>query len=202
MDDLNTQINDQQKRSFPLIKVIFVGLGLILLAEVVYAVWVLKSSVPASPAPPVTQTITSSLPTISLNAAKVNFAVNETVAVAVLIDSGNKNLTGVDLIVKFDPKVLEATPGGLIKGKILDEYPLMTVDQNKGIISISGVSNTENGFKGTGLFATINFKAKTPGQTLVTIDFQKGLSTDSNLVETSTSGDILEQVNNLELEIK
>lgn len=184
------------------VKIIFVSLGLILLAEVVYAVWVLKSSVPASPAPSVTQTITPSLPTISLNASKADFAVNETVAVAVLIDSGNKNLAGVDLIVKFDPKVLEATQGGLVKGRIFDEYPLVSADQTRGTISISGVNSAGSGFKGTGQFAAINFKVRAAGKTKLTVDFEKGSTTDSNLVDTDTSKDILEQVNDLELEIK
>ncbi|MBI2329984.1 hypothetical protein HYU94_01190 [Candidatus Daviesbacteria bacterium] len=187
------------KKPFPTIKVIFAILGLILLGEVIYAVIVLKSPVAAPPPAPTTV----SQPTvgrISLDAPKTKYQLAEIIPVSVMIDTGSNTIDGVDFIVKF-PKILEATQGGLIKGTILDEYPLMSVDASKGLISISGVNST-GGFKGIGQFAVINFKAKKTGQSSLIVDFQKDSTIDSNLVETDTSKDILEQVDNLEIEVQ
>lgn len=214
MDNLNNDTNsfnskdffEKVKKNFSGPKVIFAVLGIVVLFEAVYAIRSITSPVsPASPSPlPVRKVNTQLTPAkISLSASKTSFKVNEAVPVSVMVDTGGRTIDGVDLIVKFDPKILEATAGGLIKGKILDEYPLKSVDINKSLIYISGVSNSKNGFGGTGQFALINFKAKSAGRTSLTIGFIKnGETTDSNLVEIGASKDVLDQVNNLELEVQ
>lgn len=205
MDELNIQQNNQVEKPgaqirnlFSLPKFIFAVLGLILLVELIYAIRVLTL-----PAPPVAvrTPVLLKVGTILLNAPKNTYRVNEVIPVAVNIDTGLRIVDGVDVVIHYDPKVLEATSGGLFKGRILEEYPVMSVDANKGLISISGISNLQNGFKGMGEFATVNFKAKTiVSGTPLTVDFTgKDSTVDSNLVEASTSNDILEQVVNLEL---
>lgn len=215
MDDLNVAINRQPggqqigkkiKTFLSLPKAIFLILGIILLIELIYAVRVLIIPVP-TPRPvnsAVNQVVTQhKAGRISLVASKKIYRVNEVVPVSVLVNTGGSMLDGVDLIVHFNPKILQATPAGLVKGKILDDYPTLAVDSNKGLISISGISNVKNGYEGTGLFALINLRAKAPGATSLTIDFQgKAVTTDSNLVESTTSKDILEQVDNLELNVQ
>lgn len=215
MDNLNNDTNsfnskdffEKAKKYFSGPKVIFAVLGIVVLFEAVYAIRSITTS-PISPAfppaLPVRKINTQLTPAkISLSASKTSFKVNEVVPVSVMVDTGGRTIDGVDLIVKFDPKILDATAGGLIKGKILDEYPLKSVDTGKSLIYISGVSNSKNGFGGTGQFALINFKAKSAGRTSLTIGFIKnGETTDSNLVETDASKDVLDQVNNLELEVR
>lgn len=206
MDNFNVLTNDQfpekNKRSLPIAKIVFAVLGVILLTEVVYAVKVLTSPAPP-PLPPVSNAVVKPVVgQISLSAPKTIYKVNEVVPVIVRVDTGSHEVSGVDLIIRFDPKTLEASSGGLVKGSILDEYPLISLDADKGLISISGISNAKEGFKGVGQFATINFRAKKVGQSALTIDFQKDSTVDSNLVETGISKDILEQVNNLELNIE
>lgn len=183
-------------------KIVFIILGIALLIEVVYAIRVLTSPTPSSlPVPkPIVQT--GAVGKISLTTPQTDIRVNEIIPVSVMIETGSHTIDGVDLIVSFDPKILEVTSGGLVKGNIFDEYPLMSLDPKKGLLSISGVSNFKNSFKGTGQFATINLRAKVPVKTSLTIDFNKGSTTDSNLVETATSKDILEDVSNLELNIR
>lgn len=201
MDNFNQDIQNTPKRFFS-VKIIFVILGIILLVEVIYAVKVLTSS-PSSSSPSVPQGVVSpTVATIALDVPKTNYKFKEDIPVSVIINTGSRTVAGVDLIIKFDPKTLEATPGGLIKGAILDEYPLIYLDADKGLISISGVSNTKTGFKGQGQFAAINFKAKALGLTSLTVDFQLGSTIDSNLVEIGTSEDVLKQVSNLELVIQ
>ncbi|MBI4035998.1 hypothetical protein HY383_03535 [Candidatus Daviesbacteria bacterium] len=213
MDNLDVQVFSQQnnQKKFDKVKnfltiprVVFSILGIIVLIEVISVVKVLitrSSSV-------VTQTnnnqvsMVSTISKISLNTTKTSLRVGEVVPVTVVVDTGEKAVSGADLIVRFDLKVLEASGTAIIKGKIFDEYPLASVDVKNGLISISGISSLNKSFKGSGQFALINFKAKIPGKTSLTVDFKKGSTTASNLVEAATSKNILEQVDNLELEIR
>lgn len=203
MDDFDGQINDKLvKRKLPLSKVLFAILAIILLAEVVYAVRVLTSPPPPPPQQRPVESKKEVGGKISLTAPKNSFAVNESVPVAVVIDTGTKRVDGMDVIVRFDPKTLEASTAGLVKGKIFDDYPEAAVDAKLGVVSISGISSLASSFQGTGQLALVNFKAKAKGKTSLVIEYQKGATTDSNMVETGTSKDILEGVGNLDLEIR
>lgn len=193
--------NTEVRKSFSGLKIVFAILGIVILAEVIYAVRVLTLPVPVSPLPSQTST-RETLAAISLNVPQSIVSIGSTVPVSVMIDTGNHRVSGVDLIVRFDPKILDATAEGLVKGKIFDEYPLASVNAKEGTISISGISSTKNSFKGTGQFAVINLKTKKTGRTSLTIEFKKGSTTDSNLVETDTSRNILDTVGNLELMIQ
>lgn len=217
MDNINVQVNDQvvnqspQERLRKLLtgpKIVFVILGIVLLGEIIYAVRALTQP-PTTPFLPVAKTGVQLTPgTISLVALKNSFNVNESIPVSVMVDTGGRSINGVDLIVHYDPKVLVATSGGILKGLTFDEYPSVSIDPTKGLISISGIDNLNNSFNSNnisnmGPFAVLNFRAKTPGRTSLTIDFNgKGSTTDSNLVEVTTAKDILEKVNNLELTVK
>lgn len=194
MDNLNV------KKFFTGPKIIFLILGIILLAEVIYAVRVLTSRT-SSPLPQKT-TVQSPVGKISLNVPKTAFGIKEAVPVSVIINTGEHIINGADVIIRFDPKILEATSGGLVKGRIFDEYPAMSIDSAKGLIAVSGISNLQSGFKGRGQFALVNLRARALGKTALTVEFTKGSTADSNLVEADTSGDILEAVDNLNINIQ
>lgn len=181
-------------------KIIFVILGIVILVELVYAAKILTQPTP----PPISKTA-SSVKTeekLFLIATKTVYKVDELIPVSVRIDSRAHLISGADLIVNFDPKVIEVTPEAIIKGSFFSEYPMLAVDKNKGMIAISGVTKFAGGIKGVGLFARLNLKAKTPGKVSLTIAFNKGSTTDSNLVAANTSEDILESVGNLDLIIQ
>ncbi|OGE29599.1 hypothetical protein A2867_00355 [Candidatus Daviesbacteria bacterium RIFCSPHIGHO2_01_FULL_40_11] len=198
------QMLEKIKNLFSGPKIIFTILGIVVLLEVVYAAKVLTSPTPSPPPTGKSRAgIQLSAGKISLITPKTNYQVAEVVPVSVMIDTGSHTIDGVDLIVRFDPKALEATTAGLTKGGILNEYPLMAVDAEAGLISISGTGSSDEGFTGTGQFATLNLRGKIPGRTSLTIDFIKeGVTTDSNIVDFVTSKDILGSVANLELNIK
>lgn len=207
MDNFTDNFNSGQNKTgkvrsfFSVPKIIFIVLGLIILIEIIYAVKVLTS--PSEITEPQTSTeVISSPGKISLSAPKSAFLVNEVIPLYVDIDSGSRMLDGADVIIKFDPKVLEATSGALQKGEIFDEYPLLSADMKNGLISVSGVNSKSGGFKGAGQFLIVNFKAKAKGETSLTVDFAKDVTSDSNLVEAATSKDILESVDNLSLQIQ
>lgn len=203
MDDLQGRLTDRlvkPKKIFTVPRIVFAILGMILLGEVIYAIRVLTSPIPAPP--PRNISIQKPVGKISLTAPKISFSTKDVVPVSVMVDTGGQTVDGVDLIVHFDPKILEATSGGIIQGRIFDEYPAVSVDSKTGLIAISGIASLESSFKGVGTFAIINLRAKKPGVTSLMIDFEKGSTVDSNVVETGTSKDILEVVDNLELDIK
>lgn len=193
---------DNFKNFFTVPKIIFAILGIVILIEVIFVIRSLTSSV--SPLPQIGSQagVISNSAKISLSTSKTNLRVGEIVPVAVVVDTGEKAVSGADLIIHFDLNVLEASGDAIIKGKIFDEYPLVSVDAKNGLISISGVSSLNKNFKGSGQFALINFKAKAPGKTSLTVDFKKGSTTASNLVDASTSQNVLDNVDNLELEIQ
>lgn len=207
----NNQVNNQSgnrpvlqkiKNLFSGPKIIFIVLGIVILVEIVYAVKVLTVPTPPSPSSPKSVALSPSAAKISLTSAKLTYAVGEIIPVAVVVNTGGRSVDGVDLIVRFDPKVLEIVSGSLARGKIFSEYPLLAGDTKAGLISISGVSNANSSFTGQGEFALLNLKAKLPGRVTLAIDFQKGTTTASNLVEASTSKNILDTVDNLELQIQ
>lgn len=205
MNDLNISTAQKAKRFFTIPRAIFAILGVIILIEIIYAVRVLTFSPPVSP-PPVPQPgaqLTGGK--IILAALRSTYKVNDVVSVSVSVDSGGHLLDGIDLIVRFDPKILEASRSGMIRGKIFDEYPYSLVDTKNGLIAISGINSVKKGFKGTGQFAILNLRVKevkAPVTTSLTVDFKKDSTTNSNLVETDTSKNILEQVGNLELNVQ
>lgn len=201
MDNFNNQNLQGTIKKFSVAKIIFIILGLVLLGEVIYAVKVLTVPAPL-PVPVRRAEIKPTVGKISLSTPKTSFRVGEVMQIVASIDSGGNTVDGVDLVIKYNPKVLEATPGGLIKGKIFDEYPFLSVDSDKGLISISGISSLGNNFKGSGQFAVINFKAKALGTSSLVVDFTKDSTADSNMVEAGTSKDILEVVNNLSLTVQ
>lgn len=189
------------KKLFAGPKAIFAILGLILVVEVFYAASVLLSPSSSLPQPVPEEVNEKTSGRISLSSDVQTVKVGETLRVSANIETGGHSIDGADLIVRYDPKILEATPGGLIKGEILDEYPLLSLDAKSGVISISGISSLRKGYEGSGEFAAILFKAKAPGKTEIEVDFEKGSTTDSNLVENSASKDILDSVDNIEFNI-
>lgn len=210
MDNFNISTNNpyiepEKKNFFKSHKIIFLILGLIVLIEIIYAVRVLTAPASSSPALLQTEEQPGSEGKISLTVTQSSYNKGDMIAVSVKIDTSGHEISGTDLIVSYNPKILEATSSGLVKGKIFDEYPLISADQSTGMISISGVAGVNKragGFKGSGEFAVINFKAKEAGPAVLAVSFQKGSTTESNLVEAGTSQNILEAVDNLEIEIQ
>lgn len=198
MDNQNTAQNTTPK-TFPFgPKIIFVILGAVLLIEVLYAITVLSSpSVPPPEPAPAKQA------SISLSSPLSEFRVKDAVPVTVTVDTGSHDTEGIDLVLKFDPKILEATAGAVAKGAIYPEYPQVRIDNKLGTIQISGISGLQGkSFRGKGVFANINFRAKAKGASALTVNFTAGKTDDSNVVEALSGNDILESVLDLTLTVK
>ncbi len=182
-------------------RIIFVILGIVILIEGGYLIKTLVLSGSVTPPSAYKASVKNTTSRITLTALQTKYAVKEIIPVSVMIDTGGHQIQGVDLIVHYDPKIFEVTPGAIIKGGIFDDYPQMSVDASKGLITISGISGVNN-FQGSGQLAIVALKAKTPGNTSLTVDFKKGSTTASNMTEAGSTKNILENVENLDLIIQ
>lgn len=139
---------------------------------------------------------------LTLEAPKSEYKIGETIPVSIKIDTGGQTADGVDVNLKFDPEILEAKSSSITTGTIFPDFPVSKVDQD-GTIRITGITSLQGeGFSGSGVFATINFKAKAKGLTLVKVEFTKGSTTDSNIVGTQVADDMLSEVKDLEVNIE
>lgn len=181
-------------------RIIYPILGVVLLVEIVLGLKTLLAPLPKSTKQSL-QPITGA--SISLFSDKPNIKLGETVPVKVRVWTGGRITSGTDLVLRFDPKVLEASSTAFVRGKIYTDYPLISVDSQRGVIRVSGIASTAKAaFSGIGEFGVINFKAKGIGVTTLTVDFKKGLTNESNVMGVSTNEDLLEKVNSLKITIQ
>lgn len=145
---------------------------------------------------------------LSLTANATEYKVGDTVPVVVKVNTAGFPTLGTDVVVKYDPKILElGSEANLVSGNAYSEYPSKNFDSKNGIVAISGISSL-NGkeFAGVADFVTINFKAKAAGATNINLDFTPGGTADSNIiklgVKNDPSVDILSKVSNLSVNIK
>lgn len=138
---------------------------------------------------------------LSLLPKQTAFKKSETVVIDVKLYSGGYTTDSTDLVVKYDPEFLEPQGENFAQvGQIYSEYPAVQVDEKKGLVGISGITIPgNNGFSGVGAFARLNFKARKDGQTQVTIDFEPGKTSDSNVVLSGSAKDILGAVENADI---
>ncbi len=179
-------------------KIVFFVLGVVILAELVVGIRTLLLPVP---------TVGKVKPLTGgkfvLTSARATYGVGEPVKVRVRLVTGGHNVNGADLVLKYDPAILDINnQSALQPGTIYKDYPLKTADQKSGIVRISGISDlSDKPFNGIGEFAEVNFRAKAEGKTTVSVDFKPGATTDSNITEEDTSQDILDKVYNLDLTV-
>lgn len=184
--------------------VIFVGLVILVQAIWAYQTIITLSSESEQPRAITKSTQNKISNVISLVTAKNEFKVGEKIPVTVNIES-NKKTAGLDLILKYDPNLLSIittiakTP--VVVGTIYEDYPVNKVDEKSGLIIVSGITNEATGVSPKGVFGTIVFQAKAAGNAKIFLEFTKGSTNDTNLIENQTANDILEEVRNLDLRI-
>lgn len=141
---------------------------------------------------------------IILSASKSEVKVGENFSVSINISSRQPS-DGTDIILLYDPKLLSVDAGTSGKpvavGSIYPEYPINNDDKN-GLIKVSGISSLSESSIASGLFGTVTFKANTAGKAVIRLDFTKGSTIDSNVIESESSNDILEAVQNVEVLIQ
>ena len=195
--------NESRLGKFLKPKFIFIVLGVFILIEAIIGITsIIKTQAPAvsnvKPASNSVPVITDGSFTLSSTAEK--YKVGDKILVSVDVSTGGNSVLGADLILHFDPTALSLTKASIIPGKVFSAYPLIDMDEKSGTIRVSGVSEGQSDFNGTGNFASITFTAKLKGSTTISITYKDGDTKDSNLV-TNKGVDVLKKVTNLNLDI-
>jgi hypothetical protein len=112
--------------------------------------------------------------------------------IQVIIDTGESLSTEADLVLNYNPAVLQFA--SITFGDLYPEN-IDNADHSLGKLStfsyFSGLEQ-ENTFKGEGVLATVVFNGLTPGTAAVTVECVPGATNDSNIIENSFAGDILD----------
>lgn len=180
-------------------KLIFAVLGVVIVFELIQGYKTLKSS-NLSFTPNLQNSAGAK---IELQSPKNQYSVGEKIPVTISVFTGGKPTDGTDVILFYDPNLIEATGSGLFtKGTIYSDFPIATSNPSKGQILISGITSlSQSGFNGAGIFGILNLTAKASGKTTVQVDFKPNTTTDSNIVESLSAKNILTSVKNLDLVI-
>lgn len=138
---------------------------------------------------------------IILSSSSPTIKVGETVTVSINISS-RKPSDGTDIVMLYNPSILEVVANAPDKpvalGTIYQEYPVNS-DDKKGKITVSGINLLPEGNIASGIFGTVKFKALRNGKANISLDFTKGSTIDTNVIETGSSNDLLEAVQNAEI---
>jgi len=117
--------------------------------------------------------------------------------VRVFLISNISEVGGIDLVLKYDPNLLEIVGNTIKPGAIFDYYRDRVVDNRRGIIKLSSSGK----FKGEGTFATFDIKGKEVGNGKIEIVSDK-TSTDSTVVwDSQEKVNILGNIYNLSFKV-
>lgn len=184
-------------------KFILIALVVIIGGEVIWGIWYLTRPLPQTPKQKTEKSLlveANPKASLSLSASQTSAKIGDNVGVVIKLDSGNRKLDGVDLVIKYDPKVLSLSTDSFIKGPIFPEYTGQNIDQTKGVFSISSLTNNQQGKENKdGVLGSLTFKAIGKGSSLVSIDYEPNKTTDSNVIDSSLSKDILDKVTNISI---
>lgn len=182
-------------------------LGVVVIVVAVELIWagmtLLKASSSPSLSPPQKEVGGAR---ISLSSDQEVIKVGDELKVKISVDTGGENSDAVDVVLRFDPKLLVSlatTSAFLTQGTAYQEFPQVSADSLLGIVRLSAtIPPGIPGFSGKGLLGTLSFRAKEAGVTTLTLDYTKGMSDDSNIAAEGRSLDILEGVDNLKIKIE
>ncbi len=144
----------------------------------------------------------ASAATLSLSPSTKSVNVGDSFTVNVMLDTQGQPVDGVDLqAINYNPYNLQlqdadsATAGTQIQaGSLMPSTLANSVDTTNGKIVFSQITNAGSTYTGSGILATLTFKALVAGNAPVTINFTAGATTDSNVA--SKGSDILTSVTN------
>lgn len=157
---------------------------------------------------------------LSLQTEKKEYDLNETIKINILIDSSNKKTAGVDIVLTYDPEILELQSKNPVKEKTgakkqtsqnpqdfidiefssFDIFPYIKTNTINGKIYFSALAKPLKDISGKGIIGSLTFKPQTTGNTQINFEFQKGSNNDSNIAYLGK--DILNQVYGIDITIK
>ena len=136
--------------------------------------------------------------------------VNSPFTVDIVLDSRDRQVNGVDVIVLYDPQILsvvdsnQAVPGIQVEnGTLFRTLLVNNVDENTGRITLtlSRLNKQTPAITGTGTLASITFLPQQIGTTTFSFLFDETKTNTSNVIEAETSSNILTNTNDVSIEI-
>lgn len=135
-------------------------------------------------------------PHLSLSPSSGTYSVNGAFSVTVNVDSAGEVVGGVDGVGTYDSARLELTSATKASNMVFEatdgggNCSINTATTGKfSFTCYSNDSLTDTAV--TGSLIVLNFKAKATGTAAVAFTCASGSTTDSNIVKTSTSGDVI-----------
>ena len=176
--------------------IIFVLVSFFVVGELVWGINYLKT-VPQPQAPVAAET--GAL--LGFSPAQKIVKVGEEFEVELTLDTKGVATSGTDVIINYDPTVVEVL--NVRPGLLYQKYPLNEVDAVGGKIGFSGIAEPPKTFAGSGTLAYLKLKALKAETATLNIQFEKGVTTDSNVVQAASNGkDILDRVINAYYSVK
>lgn len=188
-------------------KFIFIALSFVIVGELIWGGYTLFGLGKGNNIRKIHSTVAASTPPsakITLSSGDLNLVVGEVMVVDVELDTNDRASAGTDLIIKYNPQFLSLEGAGqevFTSANLYGEYLGLVVDKEKGIFAISGISSAGEFINKDGKFGSLRFKALKVGSTNITVDFQKGSTIDSNVIDAKLNQDVLDSVSNLEVKI-
>ncbi len=129
---------------------------------------------------------------LSLDPDSLEVAVGDTFTVDLDLDTKNENTTATDVVLTFDPALLEVIDVSFGDTPL---YPTNTkiLDNTNGKLSLTSTQkDAVNSYKGEGTLAVLTLRAKSLGTANLVFSCESGKTNDSNVFKKGTSTDILE----------
>lgn len=133
--------------------------------------------------------------TVSLNPASAIIELDQTIDIAVLLDTEEAQTSSTDVILTYDPSSLNLIE--ILPGTLYDQYLGDSINNTAGRASISGIAYSPSTlYDGVGIFATFRFQGINTGITSVNFDYTPKNSNDTNVNIINIFTDSLESVQN------
>ena len=136
---------------------------------------------------------------MTLVSEKNAYKLDELIKLKIILEAAGRRITGVDVYLKYDPKILEPQKYLKTESSSFDVFPYLKVDALSGTIIFSALTLPKEDARGRGEVAELAFKPLKRGQTRVKLLFTPGSSRDSNAA--FLGKDILEKAHELEFKI-
>lgn len=184
------------------IKFLFVFLGLVLVGELIWAVYYLTDPLKffrGKPTPSSFSSIADEKAVLFLDPPFGEFDQGTPVELKIVLDSRGNLVLGTDVVLRFDHNFWEIIDGDLktegiqiVPGTIFPRHLGNKVNLSQGKITFSGLAEVDQPFSGRGILAKIELAPKKKGTTKIFFDYQPGATNDSNVTGTGTK-DLLDK---------
>lgn len=192
-----------ETKKFSFEKIIIIVFSIIIIVELIWAGYTFFRNKPAAVQVNTKKAeIIKKVTSMTVIPQKIEVKKGEKFTVSVMINSDVYS-DGTDLSLLYDLKFISIVNEKIPfkAASIYNSYPQNKVESQKGVITVSGITDKKGGVLTNGLFGTIEFIAKNPGVSKISIDFTPGSTTDTNIINSLTGVDALEKAENAEVNV-